>query len=111
VNNRDGAWRGLRLADMTDKEGEERDTGSGGEEKTAGKENTDPKQRRKRPLERCEAFECSTPGDRPNKRSKGDDSGSEDTAATDGLHKRTFNLETTPQPRNRRRRLLPPLLL
>jgi hypothetical protein len=37
--------------------------------------------------------------DRPKKRRKGDDSESEDNAATDDSPKRTVNLETTPRPR------------
>ena len=64
----------------------------------AEEENGDPEEERKRPLDTCEVFDCPTPGDRPNKRSKGDGSESEDTAATDDLHERTFNLETTPRP-------------
>jgi hypothetical protein len=95
ANNRDGARRGCRLGDMTDEEREERDIGSDGEERMAGENDGDPEERRKRPLE----FDCPTPGDRPNKRSKGDDSESEDTAATGDLPKLTFNLETTPRPR------------
>ena len=65
----------------------------------AGEDDGDPEERRKRPLETCEAFDCPTPGDRPNKRSKGDDSESEDTSATDHLARRTFSPETTPRPR------------
>jgi hypothetical protein len=99
ANNRDGARGDCRLADIADKEGEGRDTGSGGGEGTAGEENRDPEKRRKRHLETCEVFDCPTPGDYPNKRSKGDDSEGEDTAATDDLPKQTFNLETTPRPR------------
>jgi hypothetical protein len=95
ANNRDGARRGCRLGDMTDKEREERDIGSDGEERMAGENDGDPEERRKRPLK----FDCPTPGDRPNKRSKGDDSESEDTAATGDLPKLTFNLGTTPRPR------------
>jgi hypothetical protein len=59
----------------------------------AGEENRDYEERRKRPSETCD-FECLTPRDRPNKRSK-----SEDGVATDDLPKRTVNLETTPPPR------------
>ena len=65
----------------------------------AGEDDGDPEERRKRPLETCEAFDCPTPGDRPNKRSKSDDSESDDNAATDDSPKRTVNLETTPRPR------------
>jgi hypothetical protein len=83
---------------MTDKEGEERDTDSGGEGRMAGEGDEDPVERRMRPLETCD-FACLTPGDCPNKRSKSDDSESEDGAATDDLHKRTVNLGTTPRPR------------
>jgi hypothetical protein len=57
----------------------------GGDERMAGENDGDPEERRKRPLEACEAFDCPAPGDLPNKRSKGDDSESEDTAATDDL--------------------------
>jgi hypothetical protein len=99
ANNRDGAWRGCRLGNMTDKEGEGRDIGSDGEERMAGENDGDSEERRKRPLETCEAFDCPTPGDRPNKRSKGDDSESEDTSATDHLTRRPFSSETTPRPR------------
>jgi len=98
ADNRDGAWRNCRLADITDKEGEERDTGSGREERMAGEENGDPEERRKRPLETCEAFDCPTPGDRPNKRSRSNEGKSEDGAATDYLTGRTFSPETTPRP-------------
>ena len=66
---------------------------------TAGENDGDPEERRKRSLETCEAFDCPTPGDRPNKRSKGDDSESEDTSATDDLARRTFSPGTTPRPR------------
>jgi hypothetical protein len=99
ANNRNGVWSDCGLGDMTDKEGEQRDIGSGGDESMAGANDGDSEERRKRPLDTCEAFDCPTPGDRPNKRSKGDDSESEDTAATDDLPKQTFNLETTPRPR------------
>ena len=99
ANNRDGARRDFKLGDMTDKEEEERNTGSGGDEMMAGENDGDPEKRRKRSLETCEAFDCPTPGDRPNKRSKGDDSESEDTSATDHLARRTFSPETTPRPR------------
>jgi hypothetical protein len=98
ANNCNGARRDCKLGDITDKE-EERNTGSGGDEMTAGENDGDPKERRKRSLETCEAFDCPTPGDRPNKRSKGDDSESEDTLATDHLARRTFSPETTPRPR------------
>jgi hypothetical protein len=97
ADNRDGAWRDCRLADITDKEGEERDTGSGREERMAGEENGDPEERRKRPLETCEAFDCPTPGDRPNKRSRSNEGKSEDGAATEYLTGRTFSPETTPR--------------
>jgi hypothetical protein len=99
----DGAQGDCRLADIADKEGEERNIGSGREEKMAGENDGDPKERRKRPLETCEVFDCPTPGDRPSKRSKSDDSESEEDAATDDLPKRTVNLATTP-----RRRTPPP---
>jgi hypothetical protein len=99
ANNCDGAWRDCRLGDMTDKEEEERNIGSGGEERMAGENNGDPEEKRKRPLETCEAFDCPTPGDRPNKRSKGDDSESEDAVAMDNLLKRTVNLGISPRPR------------
>jgi hypothetical protein len=99
ANNCDGARRDYKLGDITDKEEEERNTGSGGDEMTARENDGDSEERRKRPLETCEAFNCLTPGDRPNKRSKGDDSESEDTAATDDLTRRTFSPRTTPRPR------------
>jgi hypothetical protein len=99
ANNCDGARRDCKLGDMTDKEEEERNTGSGGDEMMAGENDGDLEERRKRPLETCEAFDCPTPGDRPSKRSKGDDSESEDTSATDHLARRTFSPETTPRPR------------
>ena len=99
ANDCDGARGDCRLADIADKEGEGRHTGSGGGERMAGEENGDPEERRKRPLETCKAFDCPTPGDRPNKRSKGDDSESEDGVVTDDLLKRTANLETTPRSR------------
>ena len=98
ANNRDRAWRDCRLADMTDKERKERGTGSGEEERMAGEENGDHEERRKRPSETCD-FECLTPRDRPNKRSKSDDSEREDNAASDDLPERTVNLETTPRPK------------
>jgi hypothetical protein len=97
ANNRDGAWKGCRLGDVTNKEGEERDTGSDGEERMAGKENRDHKGRKKQPLDTCEAFDCPTLGDRLNKCSKGDDSESEDTLATDHLARRAFSPEATPR--------------
>jgi len=99
ANNCDGARGNYRLADVTDKEGEVRETGSDGEERMAGEDDADLEKRRKRPLETCEVFDCPTPGDRPNKRSKGDDSESEDNAATDDLPRRTVNPETTPRPK------------
>jgi len=87
------------LGDTTDREGKKRDIGPGGEERMAEENHGDHEERRKRPLETCEVFDCPTPGDRPNKRSKCDNSESEDGVATDDLHKRTVNLETTPRPR------------
>jgi hypothetical protein len=99
ANDCDGARGDCRLADIADKEGEGRNTGSGGDERMAGEDDGDPEERRKRPLETCEPFDCPTPGDRPNKRSKSDDSESDDDAATDDSPKRTVNLETTPRPR------------
>jgi hypothetical protein len=95
ANNRNEVWSDCGLGDMTNKEGEQRDTGSGGEESMAGENDRDSDERRKRPLDTCEAFDYPTLGDYLNKRSKGDDSESEDTAATDDLPKQTFNLKTT----------------
>lgn len=60
----------------------------------AGEVDGTPKGGRKRPLEKSEAFGCSTPKDRPNKRSK-----SEDGAAPDDSPKRAVSPETTPRPR------------
>jgi hypothetical protein len=97
ANDCDGARGDFRLADIVDKEVKERDTGSGGVERMAGEENRDPEGGRKRPLGTCEPFDCPTPGDHPNKRSKGDDSESEDTAATDDFARRTFSPEATPR--------------
>jgi hypothetical protein len=65
----------------------------------AREEGGDPKETRKRPLERCEVLKCSTPGDRPNKRSKSDGGRSEDGAATGDLTRRTFSPKTTLRPR------------
>lgn len=87
ANNRDGAWRDCRLANMTYKEREGRRTTSGGEKRKACEEDGDPVERGKRPLETCEVFDCPTPGDRPNERSKDDDSESEDNTATEDLRK------------------------
>jgi len=95
ANDCDGARGDFRLAHIVDKEGKERDTGSGGEERMAGEENGDPEGGRKRPLETCEPFDCPIPGDHPNKRSKGDDSEGEDAAATDDVARRTFSPETS----------------
>jgi hypothetical protein len=96
ANNCDGVRRDCKLGDITDKE-EERNTGSDGDEMTAGENDGDPEERRKRSLETCEAFDCPTPGDRPNKRSKGDESESGDDAATDTLSRLTFSPERTPR--------------
>ena len=82
---------------MTDKEEEERNIGPGRGERMARKNNRDPKERRKQPLETCEAFNCPTPGDRPNKHSKGNESKGEDTATADNLLKRTVNPRITPR--------------
>ena len=97
ANNCDRAWRDCRLADIADKEGEGRDTGSGGGEGMAGEENRDPEERRKRHLETCEVFDCPTPGDRPSKRSRSNESESGDDAATDTLSRLTFSPERTPR--------------
>ena len=84
---------------MTVKEGEVREKGSDGEERMAGEDDADPEERRKRPLETCEVFDCPTPGDRPNKRSRSNESESDDDAATGNLPRRPFSPETTPRPR------------
>ena len=98
ANNRDGARGDCRLVDIADKEGEGRDTGSGGGEGMAGEENRDP-ERRKRHLETCEVFDCPTPGDRPSKRSRSNESESGDDATTDTLSRLIFSPEKTPRPR------------
>jgi hypothetical protein len=82
---------------MSDKEEEERNTGSGEEERMAGENDGDPEERRKQPLEICKAFDCPTPGDRPSKRSRSNERESEDDAATGNLPGRTFSPETTPR--------------
>jgi hypothetical protein len=99
ANNRDGAQGDCRLADIADKEGEERDTGSGGGEGMAGEENRDPVERRKRRLETCEVSDCPTPGDRPSKRSRSNESESGDDATTDTLSRLISSPERTPRPR------------
>jgi hypothetical protein len=99
ANNPEGSWRDCGLADRADKEEEDITVGSSEEERMAGEEGGDPKERRKRPLERYEVLGCSTPRDRPNKRSKSDGGKSEDGAATDDLIRRTFSPEATPRPR------------
>jgi hypothetical protein len=97
ANNRDGAQRDCKIGDVTDKEEEERNTGLGGDKRMARENDGDPEERRKRPLETCEAFDCPTPGDRPNKRSRSNEGESEDNAATDNLPRRPFSPETTPR--------------
>ena len=97
ANNCDGARGNYRLADVTDKEGEVRETGSDGEERMAGEDDADLEKRRKRPLETCEVFDSPTPGDRPNKRSRSNESESEDDAATGNLPRRPASPETTPR--------------
>lgn len=84
---------------MSENEEEERSTNSGAEERIDGDEDGSPEERRKRPLEKSEVFTCSTPEERPTKRSKSDRGESEDGATTDDSSKRTVGLETTPQPR------------
>lgn len=84
---------------MDDKEEEERSIYSGEEDRMAGEENGNPEERRKRPFQGGEVFGCSTPRDRPNKRSKSDGGESEDGAATDDLPNLKVSPKTTPRPR------------
>jgi hypothetical protein len=98
-NNRDGVWRSWKVKDTNGKEDEERCTNACEEEKMAEDENGSADARRKRPLEKSEALRCSTPEERPNKRSKGDGGENVDGAATNDSPVRTVSPETTPRPK------------
>jgi hypothetical protein len=98
ANNRDGAWESWKVGGRNDKEENKRSVESGEKERMAGEEDRTLKEGRKRP-QKSEAFGCSTPKGRPNKRSKSGDSESEDVAATDDLPERTVNLEIIPRSR------------
>lgn len=98
-NNRDGVWRSWKVGATNGKENEERCTNAGEEERTAEDEDGSPEERRKRPLETSEAFTCSTPEERPNKRRKSDgDRNGVDTTTEDSLN-RTTGLKAQTRPR------------
>lgn len=92
ANNQEGARRSWRVGDMHYQEEEERSIDSGEEKRTAGEGHVSPKEGRKRPFERSEAYKCSTPQDRPNKRSKSDGSESDGVAAVDDRPTRTLEV-------------------
>jgi hypothetical protein len=72
---------------------------AGEEERTAEDENGSAEERRKRAFEGSEVFECSSPEERPKKRSKSKGGESDNGAAMDDSFRRPFGLETTPRPR------------
>jgi hypothetical protein len=84
---------------MEEADEEESSVGVSEEKKVAGEEDRALEERRKRPLERSEVVYCSTPEERPNKRSKGDGGENVDSVATDDSPIRTISPKTTPRPK------------
>jgi hypothetical protein len=82
-----------------DDEEEEREKEGNEEAKVAGEENRALEKNRKRPLEKSEALHCSTPEERPNKRSKEDGGENVDSVATNNSPIRTISPETTLRPK------------
>jgi hypothetical protein len=93
ASHRNGAWRSWVVGDVSGKEEGERGTISGEEERMVEDENGSAEETRKR------AFACSTPAERPKKRSKSDEGENEDDTATEDSPTRTVGLKTHPPPR------------
>lgn len=88
AGHRNGARRSWDVADVNGREEGERGTVSGGKERVVEDENGSVEETRKR------ASTCSTPEERPNKRSKTDRGETEDDAAMKDSLSRTDGLKT-----------------
>jgi hypothetical protein len=93
ASHRNGARRSWDVGDVSGREEGERGPTSGEEERMVEDENESAEETRKR------AFACSTPEERPNKRSKSDRGENEDDTATEDSPNRTVGLKTHPPPR------------